>query len=130
MDDKERMILMKRRIINSVMWKKDVLVPLAKEFNITCEEIAEILMGCLDMSSLDSLHSTFQSAEYLCLQKKITADLRLCWLSGTLELISKEEADEIVQKATDSIYKGKPYEEALDESRQEILEILKNYKYN
>ncbi|MDO5849011.1 MAG: DUF1959 family protein [Methanobrevibacter sp.] len=127
MNDEERLILMKQRIIQSFRWHKDIIVPIADEFGITEEEMADIFMNALDMSSLESLHSTLDSAEYIALKGQIYIDLRLCWLSRTLELVTPEQAEDIQIRLADAVYDhGKPYEDALEEGRAEILEILRN----
>ncbi len=127
MNDEERLILMKQRIIRSFKWHDDIIVPMANEFDITVEEMEDIFMNSLDMSSLESLHSTYDSASYIALKKRIYVDLKLCWLSDALELITPEEAEDIQMRLTDAVYNdGKQYEEALKEGRSEILQLLKN----
>ncbi|WP_303247303.1 DUF1959 family protein [uncultured Methanobrevibacter sp.] len=127
MNDEERLELMEKRILHSFKWIKDVTIPVADEFGITAEELEEIFMNTLDMSSLEALHSTFDSANYLALKEQIYIDLRLCWFSGTLELITDEEAEDIKTRLADAVYdKGRNYEEVLDEGRKEILALLRS----
>lgn len=127
MNDEERLVLMKERILHSFKWIKDITIPVAEEFGITNGELEEIFMNALDMSSLEALHSTFDSANYLALKEQIYIDLRLCWLSGTLELITPEEAEDIKTRLADAVYdEGRKYEDVLDEGRQEILALLKS----
>lgn len=127
MNDEERLELMEKRILHSFKWIKDVTIPVADEFGITPEELEEIFMNALDMSSLEALHSTFDSANYLALKEQIYIDLRLCWFSGTLELITDEEAEDIKTRLADAVYdKGRNYEEVLDEGRKEILALLRS----
>ncbi len=127
MNDEERLELMEKRILHSFKWIKDVTIPVADEFGITAEELEEIFMNALDMSSLEALHSTFDSANYLALKEQIYIDLRLCWFSGTLELITDEEAEDIKTRLADAVYdKGRNYEEVLDEGRKEILALLRS----
>ncbi len=127
MNDEERLELMEKRILHSFKWIKDVTIPVADEFGITPEELEEIFMNALDMSSLEALHSTFDSANYLALKEQIYVDLRLCWFSGTLELITEEEAEDIKTRLADAVYdKGRNYEEVLDEGRKEILALLRS----
>ena len=127
MNDEERLELMEKRILHSFKWIKDVTIPVADECGITAEELEEIFMNALDMSSLEALHSTFDSANYLALKEQIYIDLRLCWFSGTLELITDEEAEDIKTRLADAVYdKGRNYEEVLDEGRKEILALLRS----
>lgn len=127
MNDEERLELMEKRILHSFKWIKDVTIPVADEFGITPEELEEIFMNALDMSSLEALHSTFDSANYLALKEQIYIDLRLYWFSGTLELITEEEAEDIKTRLADAVYdKGRNYEEVLDEGRKEILALLRS----
>lgn len=127
MNDDERLTLMEERILHSFKWIKDVTVPVADEFGITAEELEEIFMNSLDMASLEALHSTFDSANYLALKEQFYIDLRLCWLSGTLELITPEDAYDIKTRLADAVYdEGRKYEEVLEEGRQEVLALLKS----
>lgn len=127
MDDHERLILMKERIIRSFKWRKDIIIPTAEEFGISVEEMEDIFMNALDMSSLESLHSTHDSAIYMCLQKRFGADLNLCWYAGGMDIITEEEARDIETRLANEVYdKKRPYDEVLEEGRQEILQILRN----
>ena len=78
-----------------------------------------------DMDSLGNLHGTFKSAEDICLYQKLNADLRLCWFSGTLEVISKEDAKELKLKIIDEVNNGKSYEDALKDGKLELFQLLK-----
>lgn len=127
MDDNERLKLMKQRIIRSFKWHKDIVVPLADYFGISIEEMEDILMDDLDMSSLECLHTTHEQAEWLCLKKRIHADLRLCWLSGTLNLVTDKEAKELTDAIADEVWNGKDYDEAIKQGKDKILQILKDY---
>lgn len=127
MNDEERLEVMEERILHSFKWIKDITIPVADEFGITTDELEEIFMNSLDMSSLEALHSTFDSANYLALKEQFYIDLRLCWLSGTLELISPEDAEDIKTRLANAVYdEGRKYEDVLDEGREEILALLKN----
>ena len=95
MDDDAKLRLMQKRIIKSYAWQRDVIVPLSKEFDCTVDELEDVFFDLFDMDSLGNLHGTFKSAEDICLYQKLNADLRLCWFSGTLEVISKEDAKEL-----------------------------------
>ncbi len=127
MDDDERLILMKQRIIRSFKWHKDIVVPLADEFGVTVEEMENILMDDLDMSSLECLHTTHEQAEFLSLKRRIYDDLRLGWLSGTLKLVSDDEAFEIIEMISMKVWDGKDYDKAIEQGRSRILQILKDY---
>ena len=125
MDDDAKLRLMQKRIIKSYAWQRDIIVPLSKDYDCTVEELEEVLFNSLDMSSLQALHTTFDSAQDICLDQKLNADLRLCWLSDTLELISKEDGKNLKKKIIDEIRNGKSYEEALKEGQLELFELLK-----
>ena len=58
MNDDERLTVMKQRIVRSFRWHDDIIVPMADEFGISVEEMEDLFMNGLDMSSLESLHST------------------------------------------------------------------------
>nr|WP_084270704.1 DUF1959 family protein [Methanobrevibacter cuticularis] len=115
---------MKLRILRSFKWKEDVVNPLAIELEITNEDMEKILMNKLDMSSLEALHATFESARPHCLSEKLHADLRLCWLCDVMDLLSIEEADEIKIKLVKEIIGGKDYKEALTLGKKQILTLL------
>lgn len=129
MNEDERFILMKTRILKSFRWQEDIIIPLSKEFGISTEEMEDIFMNDLDMSSLEGLHGTFKVAELEALTMKFYADLRLCWFSKTLELVSADEADNICKSLACDVVNGKSYDESLIEGRKEILNIIKNYEY-
>ena len=126
MDDDAKLILMKKRIIRSYAWQRDIIVPLSKDFDCTTEELENLFFDLLDMSSLEALHATFETAEYACLVRKLHSDLRLCWFTGTLELISKEEGKELKEKLANEIINGKDYDEVLKEGQKELYLLLKN----
>jgi len=128
MDDEAKLELMKKRIVKSYAWQRDIIVPLSKDFDCTVDELEEVLFDLLDMSSLEALHATFESAQYLCLLKKLHADLRLCWFSGTLELISQDEAGELKEKLANEIMNGKDYSDVLKEGQKELFTLLKEGK--
>lgn len=126
MNDDERLILMKKRIIQSFKWRNDIVVPIAEEFGLTIEEMENIFMNRLDMSSIEALHSTFDSAKYISLQEQFYIDLRLHWLSDALNLITQEEAENIKLELANEVYfKGRKYRDVLNEGRDEILQMLK-----
>ena len=125
MDSDEKLKLMQKRIIKSYAWQRDIIVPLSKEFDCTVDELEELFFDLLDMDSLQALHGTFKSAEDICLYQKLNADLRLCWFSGTLELISPEDGKNLKIKLINEINSGKSYEDALKEGKLELFELLK-----
>lgn len=124
-EDKELLEKMKLRILRSFKWREDVVVPLATELEITNEELEKILMNHLDMSGLEALHPTFESARPKCLSKRLHSDLRLCWLCDVLEIITEEEANKIKVELVKEIINGKDYEEALKDGKKQILDFLK-----
>ena len=126
MDDDAKLELMQRRIVKSYAVQRDVLVPLSEEFDCTVEELEEVFFHLFDMSSLQALHATFESAQDICLYQKLNADLRLCWFNGTLEIISDEDAKNLKMKLVNEVKNGKSYEDALKEGQLELFELLKN----
>ncbi|WP_462316782.1 DUF1959 family protein [Methanobrevibacter sp.] len=125
MDDDAKLELMQRRIVKSFAVQRDVIVPLSEEFDCTVEELEEVFFHLFDMSSLQALHATFESAQDICLYQKLNADLRLCWFNGTLEIISDEDARNLKMKLVNEIKNGKSYEDALKEGQLELFELLK-----
>lgn len=125
MDDDAKLKLMQKRIIKSYAWQRDIIIPLSKDFNCTVDELEEVLFNSLDMSSLEALHGTFETAKDICLYQKLNADLRLCWFTETLELISKEDGKDLKMKIIKEIKNGKSYEDALKEGQLELFELLK-----
>ena len=51
--------------------------------------------------------------------------LRLCWFSGTLEVISPEDAKNLKMDIIKEIKSGKSYEDALKEGKLKLFELLK-----
>lgn len=125
MDDDAKLELMQRRIVKSYAVQRDVIVPLSEEFDCTVEELEEVFFHLFDMSSLQALHATFESAQDICLYQKLNADLRLCWFNGTLEIISDEDAKNLKMKLVNEVKNGKSYGDALKEGQLELFELLK-----
>lgn len=125
MDDDAKLRLMQKRIIKSYAWQRDIIIPLSKDFDCTVDELEEVLFNSLDMSSLEALHATHESAQDICLYQKFNADLRLCWFNGSLELISDEDAKNLKMKLVNEVKNGKSYEDALKEGHLELFELLK-----
>ena len=125
MDSDAKLRLMQKRIVKSYAWQRDIFIPLSKDFDCTVDELEELFFDLLDMDSLNGLHGTFESAEDICLYQKLNADLRLCWFSGTLELISQKDAENLKMNIIKEIKSGKSYEEALKEGKLELFEMLK-----
>ena len=117
--------LMQRRIVKSFAVQRDVIIPLSKEFDCTVEELEDVFFHLFDMSSLQTLHATFESARDICLYQKLNADLRLCWFNGTFEVISDEDAKNLKMELIEEIKNGKSYEEALKEGQLKLFELLK-----
>jgi energy-converting hydrogenase A subunit M len=125
-DDEELFHLMKTRIIESYRWQEDILKPVSIELDITEEEFKEILIKRLDMSSLEAIQPRFESSKHFCIKERIHADLRLCWLSDIMNIVSKEETEKIKNKLAEEVLKeGKSYEDAIEDGRRELLEYLK-----
>ena len=124
-ESEKLLITMKKRILSSYKWHEDVIVPFAKELEISTEELEEILMKRLDMSSLEAINPRFESSKLRCLKVKIHADLRLCWLCDVMNILTEEEAKNIQTKiALDVLENNKNYEEAIEEGRADLLEYL------
>ena len=125
MDSDEKLELMQKRIVKSYAWQRDIIVPLSKEFDCTVDELEKVFFDLLDMSSLEAMHATFESAEDICLYQKFNADLRLCWFNGTLELISDSDAKKLKMELVEKVKSGKSYGDVLKEGRLELFELLK-----
>jgi energy-converting hydrogenase A subunit M len=118
------MELMKGRILSSYRWQEDIIKPFSKEMDITPEILEKILIKRLDMSSLEALHPRFEQSKFLCILDKIDSDLKICWLSDIIEIISKEEADAIKNKIAKEVVDGTSYEVALKNGKKELIEYL------
>ena len=123
-NDKKLLEKMKLRIVRSFMWRKDVVLPLAKELDIYIEDCEKILMDNLDMSSLEALHATLESSKPQYYKEKLHVDLKLYWLSDVLEIITNEEGDRIKSNLVKEILKGKDYEDALEKGKKQILDLV------
>ena len=128
MEDEEKLELMKDRIVKTYVCQKDIILPLSEDFECTPEELEHVFFDLLDMSELQSLHATFETSQYECLINKLHADLRLCWFIGTLELVSKDDADELKVKLAQKIMDGQDYSDVLKEGQKELFELIKNSK--
>jgi energy-converting hydrogenase A subunit M len=124
-EDEELLITMKKRILASYKWQKDVVIPFASELEISPEELEEILMKRLDMSSLEAINPRFESSKLRCMKERIHSDLRLCWLCDVMNLLTEEESKTIQNKiAYEVLNEDKPYDIAIEEGRKDLLEDL------
>ncbi len=124
-EDEELLITMKKRILASYKWQKDVIIPFASELEISPDELEEILMKRLDMSSLEAINPRFESSKLRCMKERIHADLRLCWLCDVMNLLTEEESKTIQNKiAYEVLIEDKPYDIAIEEGRKDLLEDL------
>ena len=130
MDDDAKLRLMQKRIIKSYAWQRDIIVPLSNEFNCTTDELEEVFFDLLDLDSLEALHGTFESAQDICLYQKLNADLRLCWLIDTLELLPRKSGRNLKMKLVKEIKNGKSYEDAVKEGKLELFQLLKKEAEN
>lgn len=124
--DEELLLRMKKRIIESYRWREDIIIPFSEELKISPEELEEILMKRLDMSSLEAIHPRFESSKLRCTKERIHSDLKLCWLCDVMNILTEEEAESIKNKIAIKILKDdKSYKEAIKDGRIELLEYLK-----
>jgi energy-converting hydrogenase A subunit M len=124
--EEELYLRMKRRIVKSFRWQEDLIIPFSTELKITPDELEEILMKQLDMSSLEAINPRFESAKYRCIKERIHSDLKLCWLADVMNLLTVDEAEDIKNRITTKIvYQNEKYEDALEEGRKELVEYLK-----
>ena len=124
-NDEELLRTMKMRIVKSYRWQEDIIKPFSKELDISEENLEEILIKRLDMSSLEAIHPRFESSRERCLKERIDADLRLCWLCDVMNLLSAQEADEIKTKiAREILLENKTYKKALEDGWRALLEYL------
>lgn len=124
-ENEKLLITMKKRIIESFKWREDVVIPFAKELEISPDELEEVLMKRLDMSSLEAINPRFESSQLRCIKERIHADLRLCWLCDVMNIITEEESEKIQNKiAYEVLRENKPYDEAIEEGRKDLLEDL------
>ena len=130
MDDDAKLRLIQKRIIKSYAWQRDIIVPLSNDFDCTTDELEEVFFDLLDLDSLEALHGTFESAQDICLYQKLNADLRLCWLIDTLELLPRESGRNLKMKLVKEIKNGKSYEDAVKEGKLELFRLLKKEAEN
>ncbi len=116
---------MKMRIIESFRWQVDIIEPFSKDFGISEEELKEIFIKRLDMSSLEAIHPRFESSQHYCVKEKINADLKLCWLCDVMNILSVEESEEIKNKiAKEILTNGKSYKEAIEDGKKDLIQYL------
>jgi len=124
-ENEKLLITMKKRILNSYKWRKDVIVPFAAELEISPEELEQILMKKLDMSSLEAINPRFESSKLRCIKEKIHSDLRLCWLCDIMNIVTEEKSKAIVDKIAYEVLKeNKSYDKAIEKGRKDLLENL------
>ena len=130
MDDDAKLRLIQKRIIKSYAWQRDIIVPLSNDFDCTTDELEEVFFDLLDLDSLEALHGTFESAQDICLYQKLNADLRLCWLIDTLELLPRESGRNLKMKLVKEIKNGKSYEDAGKEGKLELIQLIEKEEEN
>ena len=130
MDDDVKLRILQKRIIKSYAWQRDIIVPLSNDFDCTTDELEEVFFDLLDLDSLEALHGTFESAQDICLYQKLNADLRLCWLIDTLELLPRKSGRNLKMKLVKEIKNGKSYEDAVKEGKLELFQLLKKEAEN
>ena len=124
-ENERLLITMKKRIIESYKWREDVVIPFANELEISPDELEEVLMKRLDMSSLEAINPRFESSQLRCIKERIHADLRLCWLCDVMNILTEEESNRIQNKiAHEVLRKNKSYDKAIEEGRKDLLEDL------
>jgi len=124
-ENEKLLITMKKRIIESYKWRNDVIIPFARELEISPEELEEVLMKRLDMSSLEAINPRFESSQLRCIKERIHADLRLCWLCDVMNILTEEESEQIQNKiAYEVLRENKSYDKAIEEGRKDLLEDL------
>jgi len=124
-ENEKLLITMKKRIIESYKWREDVVIPFAKELEISPDELEEVLMKRLDMSSLEAINPRFESSQLRCIKERIHADLRLCWLCDVMNILTEDESERIQNKiAYEVLRENKSYDEAIEEGRKDLLEDL------
>lgn len=124
--DEELLHRMKKRIITSYRWQEDIIIPFSEELKTSPEELEEILIKRLDMSSLEALQPRFESSKPRCTKERIHSDLKLCWLCDVMSILTEEETEKIKDKITFEILKeNKSYEDAIEDGRKELLTYLK-----
>jgi energy-converting hydrogenase A subunit M len=125
LENEELLITMKKRILESYKWHEDVVIPFARELDISSEELEEVLMNRLDMSSLEAINPRFESSKLRCIKERIHADLRLCWLCDVMNILTEEESEKIQNRIAFEVLKeNKPYDKAIEEGRKDLLEDL------
>lgn len=116
---------MKMRELESYQWQKDVVKPLSEEFNVSIDEMNEVFLDNLDMSQIDSLHATFQSALHEAILRKLYIDLHLQWFIEVLNMINEEQGNKIRVPLAKKIVEGADYKETLQEGRNQLFACLK-----
>jgi energy-converting hydrogenase A subunit M len=122
--DESLMKLMKGRILRSYRWQEDIVLPFSKEMDISPEQLEEILMKRLDMSSLEALHPRFEQSKIRCIKDKIHADLKLCWLLDIMDIMTVDEANAIKNKIAKEVVEGTSYDDAIVDGKKELIEFL------
>ncbi len=125
MDSQEKYEMMKLRVLHSFKWEKDITIPLSEEFGISKDEFEKIFMDHFDMSDLENIHATFEIANQDKLKRQLHIDLRLYWFADVLKLVSDEDADEITSNLRDEVLNGMKYEDAIEEGRTRIVELIR-----
>lgn len=115
---------LKMREIESYQWQKEVIGPLSEEFQVSIDEINDLFVNNLDMSNINNLHATFQSANHEEILLKLYSDLHLKWFIEVLEMITVKQGDKIRVPLFKRIVEGEDYDKVLQEGRNQLFAIL------
>lgn len=121
----DKLNYMKKNIIQSFKWQKDVVIPTAQEFGISPEEISEFYMDNLSTGALEALYGCFDTAKELDLAHRFHADLRLTFYCDTLNFIDEDDVFNIKSELATKVMNGKHYDDVLKEGRKKLFALMK-----
>ncbi len=120
--------------LESYAYKDNVLKPLSELFDMSIEEVEDLLVKNLDMARIESSHSSAEQAKLFRLEKQIELDLGLDYLSH-MELLDAHQIDSIREEMINELESsGKlnyesnsnEYRKLIKDAKEKILKILRD----
>jgi len=120
--------------LESYAYKNNVLKPLSELFDLSIEEVEDLLAKNLDMARIESSHSSAEQATLFRLEKQIELDLGLDYLSH-LELLDTHQIDSIREETINELESSgrliydsnsKEYKRLIKDAKEKILKILRD----
>lgn len=120
--------------LESYAYMDNVLKPLSELYDLSIEEVEELLEDNLDMARIESSFSSAEQARLFRMEKQIELDLGLDYLNH-LELLDRQQTNSIRQEIINELessgilkydFDTKEYRNLIKKAKKKILKKLKD----